>query len=78
MEINPLTEKPRNYFLNYQVPENHVVCCYCDELIKKRSLHSHIYTFRHKNNKSLLDIRPAFLKYQKPVSMANCLGIILK
>jgi hypothetical protein len=78
MEINPLTHKPRQYLLDFSVPENHVVCCYCDELIKKRSLYSHKYTIRHINNKKILDIQPAFLKYKKPVSMANCLAIILK
>jgi hypothetical protein len=62
MEINPLTSKPRQYLMDYQVPKDYIVCCYCDELIKKTSFYGHKYTIRHVQNKKILDIYPRYLE----------------
>ena len=51
-----------------QTPKYHYFCYNCNKLIKVKHYSNHVVTNYHRINAG----------YKKPVSMANCLGIILK
>ena len=51
-----------------QIPKYHYFCYSCYKLIKKRQYSNHVVTNYHRINTG----------YKKPVSMANCLAIVLK